>query len=53
MIAAGLKIGIGKRELLEDYYLDELPLIFEQYNVLSGAEGAGGTAEEAFADDIW
>lgn len=53
MIAAGLKIGIGKRELLEDYYLDELPLIFEQYSALSGEDPDGGTAEEAFADDIW
>lgn len=35
MIAAGLKIGISKRELLEDYYPDELPLIFESYAELS------------------
>lgn len=53
MIAAGLKIGIGKRELLEDYYLDELPLIFEQYGALSKVDPEGGEIEEAFADDIW
>ncbi len=31
LIATGLKIGISKRELMEDYYPDELSLIFEAY----------------------
>ena len=32
LIASGLRIGVSKRELLEDYYLDELVLVFEAYS---------------------
>lgn len=32
LIVCCLKIGISKRELFEDYYIDELEHIFEQYN---------------------
>lgn len=53
MIAAGLTMGIGKRQLLEDYYMDELPIIFEQYAALKGTGEQTGTAREAFANDIW
>lgn len=31
-------IGIGKRELLEDYYPDELDVLFEEWGVLNGVE---------------
>lgn len=34
MIAAGLSIGIGKRELMEDYYPEELGEIIGQWNEL-------------------
>lgn len=27
-----MTIGISKKELLESYYPDEIPLIFEEYN---------------------
>lgn len=29
------KIGISKRQLLEDYYYDEIPIIFEKYAELN------------------
>lgn len=32
-------IGIGKRQLMEDYYPDELPAIFEAWGEMHGAEG--------------
>lgn len=48
LIAAGLKIGISKRELLEEYYPGELAVIFEQYAALSEPE-----PEETYADDLW
>lgn len=38
MIAQGLTIGISKRELLEDYYPDEVPLIFEAWGEIHGVE---------------
>lgn len=53
MIAACLKLGIGKRELLEDYYLDELPILFEAYEALyKGADqdNRDGTKEEQTID---
>ena len=34
MIAAALSIGISKRELLRDYYMDEIGPIFEEWNRL-------------------
>jgi hypothetical protein len=32
------KIGITKRQLLEDYYYDEIPIIFEKYAELNNAK---------------
>lgn len=29
---AALSLGIGKRELLEDYYMDEIGAVFEEWN---------------------
>ena len=43
-------MGISKRELLEDYYLDEIGMIFDEYLALSNP---GETVEEVYADDIW
>lgn len=34
MIAQGLTVGISKRELLEDYYPDEIHAVFGEYTVL-------------------
>ena len=34
LIAAALSIGISKRELLNDYYMDEIGPIFEEWNRL-------------------
>ena len=34
LIAAALSIGISKRELLNDYYMEEIGLIFEEWNRL-------------------
>lgn len=31
-------IGIGKRELLEDYYPDELDVLFEEWAIMHGAD---------------
>ena len=37
LIAGGLSIGVGKRELLEDYYFDEIGAVIEEWNALHGA----------------
>lgn len=38
MIAQGQHMGIGKRALLEDYYLDEFLVICEEWAILGGAD---------------
>ncbi len=38
MIAAGLTLGIAKRELMEDYYPAELPVVLKAYTDRHGAE---------------
>lgn len=38
-------IGISKRELLEDYYPDELPAIFEAWGEMHGVKGEAETEE--------
>ena len=45
-----LKLGISKAELMQEYYFDEIPLIFERYNAIFNGEKK---EEEAFADDLW
>lgn len=35
LIVISGKIGITKKQLLEDYYYDEIPIIFGKYNELS------------------
>jgi hypothetical protein len=52
LIVAGLAIGISKKELLEDYYWDEIPLIFEAYSRLHDTKKKE-EVEEAYIDDIW
>lgn len=52
LIVSALELGISKKELLEDYYWDEIPLIFERYNALHSSKKEE-TTEEAYIDDIW
>jgi hypothetical protein len=37
IVVAG-KINITKRQLLEDYYYDEIPMIFEKYSELHNSK---------------
>jgi hypothetical protein len=46
LIAQGIAIGIGKRDLLSDYYPDELPALFAEYAAIQGL----GEADEEFQD---
>ena len=39
LIACALAVGISKRELLEDYYIDEIPEIFKAWNRIHGKDG--------------
>ncbi len=39
MIANALTMGIGKRQLLEDYYFDELSPLMKEWNSIHGADG--------------
>lgn len=34
MIASALRVGISKKELLEEYYLDEIGAVIEEYVAL-------------------
>ena len=45
-----LKLGISKTELMQKYYFDEIPLIFERHNAIFSGEKK---EKEAFADDLW
>lgn len=47
LIAQAQKMGIGKRELLDDYYLEEFMIICEEWSILHGAE----LAEDFVTDD--
>jgi len=38
LIVQARTLGIGKRELLEEYYPDELPVLFEAWNELHGGK---------------
>ncbi|MBQ7885497.1 MAG: hypothetical protein IJ313_01235 [Clostridia bacterium] len=38
-------IGISKRELLRDYYPDELPVVFEAWGEMHGVEKEGEVEE--------
>ena len=50
IIATCVKIGISKKEFLNDYYIDEIPLIFQEYSELSKVEKSD--EEEVSADDF-
>ena len=38
-------MGIGKRELMEDYYLDEIGAVIEEWNALHDPDREGGTEQ--------
>lgn len=40
-------MGIGKRELLDDYYMDEFIILAEEWSILNGAE----VVEDFVTDD--
>ena len=42
VIIIALKIGISKKELFEDYYFDEIGIIFSQYHSRSEAGEENG-----------
>jgi|GEM_PF-4912428 len=46
----GVKLGISKGELMQEYYFDEIPLIFERYSALFGEKSQ---EKDAYADDLW
>ena len=50
MIAAGLRLGISKRELLTEYYPDELTRVFAKYAELANPKEK---PEEAYGDALW
>lgn len=51
LIAMGLSLGIGKRELMEDYYLDEIGAVAEAWNALRRPPAED--AEEAVAPEAF
>jgi len=45
-------MGVSKRELFEDYYLDEIFVVLEEYARLkSPPDGDGGETEYVYADE--
>lgn len=38
MIASAQSIGISKRALMEEYYPDEIGIIFDEWNAMHGVE---------------
>ena len=48
LIASALCLGIGKRELMQDYYLDEIGLIFEAWGDLHSTDS---DKDEDMSDD--
>ena len=47
----GLSLGIGKRELMEDYYLDEIGAVAEAWNALRRPPAED--AEEAVTPEVF
>lgn len=52
IIVAGLEIGISKKELLEDYYFDEISIIFDRYNKMHKIDEEDNE-EEVYWDSIF
>lgn len=50
LIAAGLSIGVSKRELFEHYYLDEFPEVIRLYGEMNS--GKDPDVEEVFIDQL-
>lgn len=51
LIAMGLCLGIGKRKLMEDYYLDEIGAVAEAWNALRRPPAED--AEEAVTPEVF
>ena len=49
-IAICIKIGISKKEFLEDYYPDEIPIIMQEYSELN--KTSNSEEEEVGAEDF-
>jgi len=52
IIAAAQSIGIGKRALMEDYYLDEFMVILQEHNKMQ-MPSEKPQDEEVFADELF
>ena len=50
IIAVCIKIGISKREFLNDYYIDEIPLIMQEYAELNKVQNQD--EQEVGAEDF-
>jgi hypothetical protein len=53
LIVSGLKIGISKRELLNDYYLDEIGEIIFEWNEMHKTDNSESETEEVYADGFF
>lgn len=49
-LAIARSVGIGKHELLEEYYYDEFIAMMDAYNDMHNIDGSGAD-EEVFADE--
>jgi len=53
VIAAALKIGISKKELFEDYYFDEICIVFSEYYRRGEEAESEPEIEEVGADEFF
>ena len=54
IIVAALEIGISKKELMNEYYFDEISIIFDRYNVMHKIDKKeDNEEEEAYWDSMF
>jgi predicted amidohydrolase len=53
MIVCGLSIGISKKELLNDYFVEEIGEIIYEYNKLHEYKKEDTKVEEVYCDDFF
>lgn len=53
LIACCLTIGISKRELFEDYYIDEITEIIREHNLLHSPREETGETKAVYADEFF
>lgn len=46
IIVAALEIGISKKELMNEYYFDEISIIFDRYNAMHKIDKKDESEEE-------